>query len=128
MFKKKTKVYAFDEYPSGVCVKANTDYWYVQGKYKRKIPTLRIVESWSFPFVLKVTEESLSNLVTAKPLGFRDGTIVKAMDSTIYLISDRQKRKITTPDFLEAAGKFKSEISLVSNAELSLHELGKDLT
>lgn len=119
---------ALVEYPTGICVKSNKVYWYVQGKYKRKIPTLRILASWSFPFVIEVTEDSISSLLTAKPLGFRDGTMVRAMDGTVYLISSRQRRTITTPDFLKAAGKYKGEIVIASDAELSLHELGKDLT
>jgi hypothetical protein len=127
LFKKKTKVYAFDEYPTGVCVKADGEYWYVQGKFKRKIPSLRILASWSFPFVLEVEDGSLSSLLTAKPLGFRDGKIVRAMDGTFFLVSDRKLRKIANPDFLAATGIDKGRIKYASDKELALHERGEDL-
>lgn len=127
MFKKKNKVYAFDEYPTGVCVKADGVYWYVQGKYKRRIPTLRILASWAFPFVLEVTNDSLSSLLTAKALGFRDGKIVRAMDGTYFLVSDRKLRKIANPDFLDATRIDRSSIKFASDKELALHERGEDL-
>jgi hypothetical protein len=128
LFQKKDKTYSFDEYPTGVCVKTNKSYWFIQGKYKRKIPTLRILASWSFPFVIDVTDDDISSLVTAKSLGFRDGTIVRAMDGVVYLISNRERRRITNPDFLQATGKKHiSQIRVASDAELSLHEIGKDL-
>ena len=127
LFKKKTKVYSFDEYPTGVCVRTTSGYWYVQGKFKRKIPSLRILESWSFPFVLEVEDDSLSSLLTAKALGFRDGKIVRAMDGTYYLVSDRKLRRIANPDFLEATGVDRGSIKYASDKELALHELGEDL-
>jgi len=127
LFKTKSKPFTLEEYPSGVCVKTDTGYWYIQGKYKRKIPSKRIFLSWSFPFVILVTDESLANLVRAKSLGFRDGTMVRAMDGTVFLISERQRRRVTNPDFLKATGTERKQIPVVSDKELALHELGKDL-
>lgn len=125
--RKQAPLLKLTEYPSNTCIKEGDDWWYVVGKFKKKIPTYRILKSWGFPYVGRVEAGALKHLTTARPLGFRDGTIVRGMDGTVYIISERKRRKITTPDVLKFYGQIRSEIEIVSDYELSLHEIGEDL-
>lgn len=110
--------------PSGVCVFSAGEYYYINGNYKHPIPTDRVRESWSFPFVVNISEDLLAPYKKAKPLGFRDGTLVRALsDGKTYLISKRLKRIVANPDLLKAAGV--TRIEFVSDKELALHADGE---
>ena len=127
VFRKKSKPNV-TTYPNGTCVKVDGEYWYLQKSFKKKIPSLRVLNSWSFPFILSMSSTELAGYVTAKPLGFRDGTLVKSMSGDVYLISERKRRRVVNPDWLDAAGVHLSDIRRVSDYELGLHEEGEDIT
>ena len=115
------------DFPVGTCVYDGSKHWYLQGKYKRAILTKRVFKSWDFPFVVKVSPEFTASLLKAKPLKFRNGTVIRAMDGKAYVISEGKRRLIANPDYLSAFGLKLRDIEYVSNVELELHELGEDL-
>lgn len=116
------------EYPSGICVSVDGNYYYINGKYRHPVIGTRILESWRFPFVVKTSEEALTNYPRAAKLGFRDGSLVKDISNgTIYIISQRLKRPIHNPDVLTTLGLTNDNARWVSKEELSLHKTGEVL-
>ena len=114
------------EFPSGICVKAETGHWYINGRIRHKIKNKRVLTSWSFPFIVEATEASLGKFLRGKPLGFRDGTLVRdTSDRKIYLISARKRRLITSPEAYELLGLKKRKPIWVSHDEVLLHEEGE---
>ena len=116
------------DYPSGVCVKVDGNYYYVNGKYLHPIIGMRIRESWSFPFVVTTTQKALSKYTTAGRLGFRDGSLVRDVSTnTIYFISKRLRRAVCNPDVLTSLGLTFKDAVWVSAEELTLHQEGEVL-
>lgn len=114
------------EYPTGLCVSVNGNHYYVNGKFVHPIIGSRILESWRFPFVVKTSDEALTNYVRAAKLGFRDGSIIRSIkSSTIYIISKREKRPLSNPDLLALFGRALKDVPWVSEDELQLHATGE---
>lgn len=112
-------------YPSGVCVKTESGYWYINGKYKHPLTHPRVLDTWSFPLIVDSTDAALVKFIKAKPLGFRDGTIIRTVSNGhMYLISQRKRRRITSPEALRILGHGPFDGLLVSDADLTLHEEG----
>lgn len=126
MFKRSKKISDDLSVPSGSCVRASDgSHWYIQKKFKRKIPNRRVLKSWNFPFVLPISDAALEKYIAAPALGFRNGTIVRSLSGDYYLIGENKLRKVTNPDWLKATRV--KDIPVVSEAELNLHEKGEDV-
>lgn len=128
MFSKKHVPLHPVDYPSGICVQVDGNYYYINGKYRHPIIGSRILESWKFPFVVKTSEKALTNFPRASRLGFRDGSVVRDIGTgTVYFISQRLKRPIHNPDVLNALGLSMKDAVYVSTDEISLHKTGEVL-
>ena len=133
MFRRKTtpEPYVQTEptnYPSGTCVKTEDGYFYIQGKFRHKIGSERILSSWSFPAVANARESALVGYPVFKKLGFRNGTLVyDVSDPKYYLIVDGQKRQIVDPDVFDRLGIDKSLAVWASDEEVKLHKDGEVL-
>lgn len=116
-------------YPSGVCVHTEKgEYFYINGKYRHVIAGHRILNSWSFPFIIESSEYALVKYSRAAPLGFRDGSLVTDISSgKTYFISQRLRRPVQTPDFLRYVGLKLKDAILVSTEEINLHKDGEVL-
>ena len=111
--------------PKGVAVRTESGTYFINGRMKHKMPTQRVIDSWSFPRVLKCSDTDISAILSGAPLGFRDGTLVKALhDRVVYLISDRKARPVHDPDFLKWAG---GKPIWISKKELELHQVGEPI-
>lgn len=107
--------------PSGLIACTDKGYFYVKGGKKFKFVSERAMLSWSLPIV-KTNDQTLSKLILAGTLGFRDGTLVKDIsDGKIYLISDSKSRHIINPDVLEW---IKADIVKAGQKEILVHEEG----
>lgn len=119
------------EYPTGTCLKVGDDFYYVRGKRLLRIPSLRILSSWAFPFIIPASVTSLNRAgykVSGK-LGFRDGSIVcDYVGQKVYVISESRKRLVTSPDVLARWNIKDTEIPFVSTEELALHADGEVLS
>ena len=116
------------EYPSGTCVVTEAGRFYINARFRHKIISDRIFDSWSFPLVVETTEAAVSKYALVKSLGFRDGTIVKnILDGKIYIISKNLRRLIDDPDVLRRLGKDETQIIIASNREILLHKEGEVL-
>ena len=115
------------DFPSGIAVKTeNSTYWIKDGKRFRLISD-RAEKSWDFITVMAL-ESSLVNIKKAGILGFRDGTLIKNIaDGKMYLVSQKKRRHITTPDVFDKYGLDRSRLIEVSSKEAEMHELGESL-
>ena len=131
MFSRKKTVplsAAHIDFPSGLCVKTEDGHWYINGKFRNRLGSKRIFESWNFPRVINSTESSLAKYVKGKKLGFRDGTLVRQMSTgKFYFISQRKRRLITNPDVLTLMGLKPSDATYAADFEINLHEEGENL-
>lgn len=129
MFNKKFVVPTVPtQYPSGVCVQADGNYYYINGQLRHPIIGARILESWKFPRIIKTSEKALTNYLRGARLGFRDGSLIKDIEtSKIYFISKRLRRPVHNPDFLTTLGLTLKDAVWVSSDEIALHELGEVL-
>jgi hypothetical protein len=128
MFNKyKRQTAERNDFPTGICVKTESRYYYINGKTKKPIPNTRVLKTWDFPIIVKTTEHEVRSFVTSKPLGFRNGTLIRDIsDSHIYLISKGLRRPVVSPDSLSLLGKKHSDAIWVSHKETLLHQLGED--
>ena len=129
LFRKKQSpkppVYLTD-YPTNLCVQTESGHWYINGKFKHKVPSFRILNSWAFAHILPSTDEILKKYRAGRPLGFRDGSLVRSIEtSRFYFISKREKRLVTNPDFVEAFGITFDGTLWASEKELALHADGE---
>lgn len=115
-------------YPTGVCVRTEAGHWFINGKFRHRLGSQRIFNSWNFPRVIQATEGNLVNYKRGKPLGFRDGTLVRQTSTNnLYFISQRQRRQVTDPDSLYFMGLKPSDAVWVADFEINLHEEGEKL-
>lgn len=128
MFRKKTTIQTPKEYPTGICVKTEAGCWYINGKFRHRIKSKRILTSWKFSFCVESTEAALANYVRAKPLGFRDGTLVgDVSDGKVYLITGKQRRLISSPEAYTLLGLKRKDALWASHEEVTMHTEGEVL-
>lgn len=104
-------------------------FW-VQDGYKHPIWSKEILRS-AFPGrrPTKVTAKELEAYTTSGPVSFKDGELVKSTtDSTVYLISNKQRRPFTTMEALEQLGFDPKRILQTTDSALNIHELGQPIS
>lgn len=116
------------DYPSGICVRTETGYYYINGKFRHPILGSRIRRSWHFPFIVVSTNAALVNYPRAARLGFRDGTLLRAVsDGHLYFIAQRLRRPVQSPEALSNLGLTSKDAIWISSEELNIHKLGEVL-
>ena len=115
--------------PSGtVIVTPEGKRFYISGQKKFRIISDRVFYSWDFPREVFVTQACANRYKTFGRLGFREGAVVRDFtSSTLYLISENKKRRLTTPDALTNLNIDESKIITMSEEEAGLHEGGEPL-
>ena len=120
--------------PDGLFVKtaASPALYVIVDGVARHIPTPAVLDSYRVTMgEVAVVSDAL--LATARPgtsphAGFRDGTLIRAGDGRMFLISMGLRRHIAGPSVLTALGYAASPPVAVSNGELTLHAEGAPLT
>jgi len=117
-----------NEWPSGIGVKTESGHWYINGKFRHKMKGKRIVESWNLPLVVESTDQALTSYIKGKPLGFRDGSLIRDIsDGKVYLIAGRMRRLIVEPEVFEGLGIKRSSAVWVSHDDVLLNSEGEPL-
>jgi hypothetical protein len=130
-FRRRAKTPVAKTIPIGSCIVTKTGTYLIHRDGKKYlIPTQRVLDSWSFPLVLRVSQVDADKIPTAKTrLGFRDGTLLHNIsDGKIYLVSESTIRHITDHDILTSWGLNKGDAVVVSQKEINLMREGIDLT
>jgi len=88
-------------WPSGIAVRTNEGIWYIKNQKRMLVFSERALASWGFNVAVG-TINSVSRFAKAGVIGFRDGTLIRDVsDGKIYLIADRHRRHVTSPDVLD---------------------------
>lgn len=112
--------------PTGSAIKTDSGWFYIKGNKKFRILSERILDSWKFDRVIYVTESCAARYKTMGKLGFREGTVIKDIyTNELFLISDNQKRQISSPDVLTNLDI--ENIVTVSHEEAGIHVRGEDI-
>jgi hypothetical protein len=117
------------DYPTGTCVQTEKGVFFIKGKFRFRVTSSRILESWRYPFVINSTEAACVRYKIGGRLGFRQGTLVKDISNgKIYLISENLKRQIVSPDFFDVLLFPREAVIEASPEELALHKEGENIT
>lgn len=127
MFKRTQKPQTPTEYPTGTVVHTESGWYYINGKFKNQFLNRRVMESWSIR-VVETSDVAVSKYLKAKPLGYRDGSLIRDVtDGKIYLVSGKKRRAITSPEVYERLGLKIKDAMWVSAKEIHIHERGDDI-
>jgi hypothetical protein len=109
-------------------VKTEAGYWYINGKFRHRLKNKRVLDSWNFAFLVPSSEAALAKYPRAKPLGFRDGSLVRDIsDGKVYLISEKSRRLITRPEAYDLLGLKRRNAIWAAHDEIILHPEGEVL-
>lgn len=120
--------------PDGLFVKTSDSpalYLVVDG-VARHVPTPAVLDSYRVTLgevaVVSANLLSAARPGTLPPIGFRDGTLIRASDGRMFLVSNGLRRHILSPSVLTALGYAAVPPVGVSVGELGLHQEGPALT
>lgn len=117
------------DYPTGTCVQTEKGVFFIKGKFRFRVTSDRILNSWHYPFVINSSEPACARYSIAGRLGFRQGTLVKDMSNgKIYLISENLRRQVVSPDFFDVMLFPRDKIIEASPEEIALHKEGENIT
>lgn len=116
------------DYPYGLFVCTEAGFFLIREKGRYRIPTQRMMVSWSSPIVPS-SEAAVKHLPVLGQVGFRDGTLIQNFTTgEKYLISRNKKRRITSPDVFDKLVLNKELIVEVSESEANFHTDGEVLS
>ena len=123
------------DYPSGTFIHTEKGYFYVASKAKRyRITSKRVLSSWAPQRVAEVKESAVSHLKIAAKMKFRNGSLIwNLADGKLYLIDSGKRRWVKNPAWFYYLNietdrhSYPKGVSVVSDDEIKLHELGEDL-
>lgn len=118
-------------YPEGVLLqdKATGGVYYVKDGKKQPIWSVELMTT-NFPGrkIVPVKAEELNNYLTAEPVVFKDGELVKSpAEPAVYVIANGEKRPIVDEATFLGLGYKWTNIITASDKALSLHPLGEAL-
>lgn len=116
-------------YPTGALLqdKDSMGVYFVKGNVKQPIVDATILDN-NFPYdsIIKISSIELSSFETGTPIKFRDGTLLKTIDSpTVYVISQGESCPIFSAETFEALAYQWNSIIKVKEDILNLHSLGE---
>ena len=124
------------EYPAGTYVHTELGYFYIHSPVKRfRIISYRVLDSWAPPRVVETTEAAVKKYKITAKMKFRNGSLIwNLADGKLYLIENGLRCWVKNPDWLSRLGVDSSDlkfvmnkVKIVSEAELKLHEPGRNL-
>lgn len=118
------------EYPVGSAVRTEEGLFYIKSKTIRmRIPSERVLESWSFHRVITSNEVCLKSYKILGKLGFRSGSLLyNIATGKMYLVSENLLRHVQSPEALDLIGAVYDDAVTVSNTDIKLHDEGLPLT
>lgn len=114
--------------PSGVAVRTPTRRFLVKGETLLRIESNSVWDSWNFPAVIEAEDSAIEHYFVGNKLGYRDGTILKAIGSSkLYLVSAQKVRHIQTPEVFTELGFDYQSLVLVADEDILLHKEGEPI-
>ncbi len=128
IYKEGEPITASSTYPTGALLQDNTTggvYWVIEGKKSPILDAIFLKTKFKNKKIIPVPPEELNNYKTTDPVLFGDGELVKSSNSAaVYLISNGQKRPITSGKVFEDLGYKWGNIVPVSPKVLYLYPNG----
>ena len=117
------------DYPPGTFIHTERGYFYIVSDTRRmRLTSKRVLDSWRPPRVVETTEAAVSKYRVSTKLRFRNGSLIHNIaDGRIYLIVEKKRCHVVSPDVLERIGATSKDVIHVSEDEIKLHELGESL-
>lgn len=120
------------EYPAGTFIQTEKGYFYVHSATARyRFITKRSLDSWNPQRIVVTSEDhpAVRKLRIMAKMKFRNGSLLYSQpDGKMYLISEGKLRHITNPDVLPALSLERKEAVWVSEDEINLHQMGRELS
>ena len=108
---------------SGAAIKTERGYFYVKNGKRMRIESKKILKSWRFGRVPKMSEESVAHLPVLGRLGFRDGTLLYCMgDAFYYIVTNNKLYKVEGPQDLRDNGLKMRDALIISKKERDIHK------
>lgn len=115
-------------YPNGTCVKTPSGTYYINGKFKQRILSERVLASWAFYNIVETSDVAVSAYKTAGFLPIRSGTLIREFNSkAIYLMVGNKRCLVTSPDVLERLDLTEEDALVVSTEEFKLQDGGEPI-
>lgn len=117
------------DFPNGIAVLVNGETYFIKNHKCYPFVSTRAKDSWNL-VEYHVSVESLADFPLAETsVGFRDGTLVRSIDSldSVWIISDNRRRRVVNPDILTALTLNVKDAIVVSSKELLIHKQGDDI-
>lgn len=118
-------------FPYGTVIKGKEDtvYLYDQ-RHKRMFPSAEIFLSHGYHWeqIAQVDENFLTSTPDGPPMSFRDGSLIKGSDETVYVIEHGRKRPIPSVAIFEGLGYRWKNIIVVPDKILASTDTGEILT
>lgn len=115
------------DYPAGMIVAANSGTYFVAKAGLYRLPTERVIQSWSLP-VVKTSDAAIAHMQVLGVKGFRDYTLIQdRSNGRLYLVSGSRLRQIKERAIMDRYGLLWKNVVQVSPDEVALHNIGDDL-
>jgi len=115
-------------YPQGTLLQDTTSggVYFVEDGIKQPLISRDVLNNRfaAWPIVPKTPEE-LDQFATGDPVKFFDGTLIKGPDPDVYVVSEGQRRPITSEEVFLGLGWKWENIVLTDEKTLELHPLGE---
>jgi dolichol-phosphate mannosyltransferase len=114
-------------HPYGLLLRGSDDTVYLYNDFQ-KHPFLSkevfVSHGYRWDQVINVIDSYLAGLNTGAPIEFREGTLLRAADETVYVISNKKKRAFATTALFESMGYSWHNVITVPDNVLHSVEIG----
>lgn len=119
------------DYPAGTFISTEKGYFYIADSTKRyRMLSKRVLDSWRPHRVVETSEAAVGKYRIAAKMKFRNGSLISNItDGKVYLVVNAKRCPLTSPEAYDRLGiKINSsDIVIVSQDEIKLHELGEEI-
>lgn len=131
-YEEGTPITASSTYPTGALLQNKQTggvYWVMDGEKAPLLDAVFLKTMFKNKKIIPVSSEELDKYITTDPVLFRDGELLKSSISpAVYLITNGQKRAITSGEVFESLGYKWNNIITVHPKVLYLYDEGEPIT
>lgn len=107
---------------TGTAIKTEEGFFYIKNTTRVKIPNNKVLKSWNFPRVVKVSEADVAHYPVMGLLPYRDGSLLWCIsDGRYYLITGGKRLQVTDPQMLKDHKLSFKDAFIVSKKEIEAH-------
>lgn len=118
-------------FPDGTLIKQagdNNIYLIANGKKRLFWSKLALSSRYSNAKIIEVSKNDLQRYEDGFPIKYANFSLLRSPSGTIYLIVNKEKKKIESSEVFKKIGYNEDEVIEVADEELSYYEDGRDIT